>query len=140
MSTPKILIVCSDYYKELAEKQLASCVKIVEQSPYQYQIERFDAGTYEIPAVIQHYDRTSPFDAYIPLGLLLKGTTDHYEFIWEHVKECFIQFTLNGLILGNGIISAASMDVLTARVDKAERVQEAFNAVDSLLKLKKRVG
>ncbi|KTC65325.1 6,7-dimethyl-8-ribityllumazine synthase (plasmid) [Legionella adelaidensis] len=87
-------------------------------------------GTYEIPAVIQHFHSSNPFDAYLLLSLLLKSKTDHYAFIWEHVKECFIKFTLEGVLFGNGIISAPSMDILRERVQNAERVQEAINAVD----------
>jgi 6,7-dimethyl-8-ribityllumazine synthase len=136
MSKPKILIVWSNYYKDLAEKQLETCLDKLKQYDFRYQLEPVEAGTYEIPAVIHHYHRIHPFDAYLPLSLLLKGKTDHYEFIQAHVKECFIKFALDGLVLGNGIISASSMEILRERVEEGERVQEAINAVDYLLRLK----
>lgn len=139
MSKPKILVAWSNYYADLAEKQLESCIERLKKSPYDYQVERVEAGTYEIPTVIQYYAKHKPFDAYIPLSLLLKGSTDHYEFIWEHVKECFIQFAMQGILLGNGIISAPNMEVLTTRVDNGERVQEAYNAVDYLIRFKKNI-
>lgn len=139
MPTPKILLVWSNYYKELGEKQLASCIERLDQSNYDYKIETVSAGTYELPSVIQHYHQHDPYDGYIPLGLLLKGSTDHYEFILEHVKACFIQFALRGLSIGNGIISASSMELLTSRVENHERVHEAINAVDYLIQLKKRM-
>ncbi|PWY57617.1 6,7-dimethyl-8-ribityllumazine synthase [Legionella qingyii] len=136
MHKPNILIVWSNYYKDLAERQLEICLNKLKQYDYNYQVETVEAGTYEIPNVIQHYHRVNPFDGYLPLSLLLKGRTDHYEFIWEHVKECFIQFALDGLTLGNGVISAPSMDILCERVENGERVQEAINAVDYLIRLK----
>lgn len=136
MSTPHILIIWSNYYQDLAEKQLEICLSKLKPYDYNYQVETVEAGVYEIPAVIQHYHRLHPFDAYLPLGLLLKGKTDHYDFIWEHIKECFIQFALEGLVIGNGIISSPSMDVLQERVENGERVQEAIHAVDYLIRLK----
>ncbi len=136
MTKPNILIVWSNYYQDLAERQLEVCVNKLKQYEYNYQIEIVEAGTYELPAVIQHYHSTHPFDGYLPLSLLLKGKTDHYEFIWEHVKECFIKFALDGLLIGNGIIPAPSMDILHERVENGERVQEAINAVDYLIRLK----
>lgn len=139
MSQPKILIACSNYYKNLAEKHLANCLKYLECFDYDCRIEIIEAGAYEIPAVIQYYHQRQPFDGYISLGLLLKGQTDHYEFIWQHIKECFIQFTLNGLIIGNGVITASSKDILTARVENGERVEEAVDAVDYLIRLSKRL-
>jgi 6,7-dimethyl-8-ribityllumazine synthase len=136
MPKSKILVVWSNYYGELAEQQLESCVQLLKQSEYAYTIETVAAGTYEIPAVMQYYHRNEPFDGYIPLSLLLKGSTDHYEFIWEHVKECFIRFALDGLLLGNGIISAPSPEILGERVANGERVKEAFLAIDYLIKFK----
>ena|SRR5258708_31249717 len=136
MSKPSILIVWSNYYEELAKSQLEICLKKLKQHDYAMQIETVEAGTYEIPAVMGYYHRQASFDAYLPLSLLLKGKTDHYEFIWEHVKECFIRFALEGLLMGNAIISAPSMELLRERVERGERVQEAINAVDYLIRFK----
>lgn len=135
---PPILVVWSNYYDTLAKKQLDSCLECLDKTDYQYAVETVDAGTYEIPAVIRYFHQHNPYDAYLPLGLLLKGSTDHYEFIWEHVKECFIQFAMQGIRIGNGIISAHSMEMMVARVDNHERVQEAVRAIDYLLSLKTR--
>lgn len=140
MAKSKILIVWSNYYKDLAEKQLEICLSKLNDYDYHYQVETVEAGTYEIPTVIQHYHRANPFDAYLPLSLLLKGKTDHYEFIWEHVKACFIKFALNGIFLGNGIISAPSMDILQERIENGERVQEAIHAVDYLIRFKNKMS
>lgn len=139
MSAPTLLIVWSNYYGDLANRQLEICLEKLTQYDYRYQVETVEAGTYELPAVIKQYQRMQPFDGYLPLSLLLKGKTDHYEFIWEHVKACFTQFALEGVTLGNGIISAPSMDILRERVENGERVQEAINAVDYLIRLKKSI-
>lgn len=138
MKKSNILIVWSNYYKDLADKQLSSCVQLLKKTDYDFKVETVEAGTYEIPAVIRHYQQVNPFDGYIPLSLLLKGNTDHYEFIWEHVKECFIQLTMEGVLLGNGVISAPTLEILESRVEKGERVLEAFNAVRYLIELKQR--
>src|SRR5688572_28832490 len=136
MSKSKILIVWSNYHKALAEQQLKSCVDLLKQSDYDYKIETVGAGTYEIPAVIRYYHEYQPFDGYIPLSLLLEGGTDHYEFIWEHVKDCFTQFALRGLNIGCRIISASTKELLQSRVESGERSKEAFRAVDYLIRLK----
>jgi 6,7-dimethyl-8-ribityllumazine synthase len=137
MSKPRILVVWSNYHKGLAEQQLESCLQLLRQSEYDFKVETVEAGSYEIPSVIQYYHLNNPFDGYIPLSLLLKGGTDHYEFIWEHVKDCFIKFAMDGLMIGNGIISAPNMDLLISRVKSGERSKEAFNAVDYLIRFKK---
>ena len=135
MPATTILIVWSNYYGDLAKKQLDSCLSYLNKTSYQYTVETVDAGVYEIPAVIQYYHHHHPYNGYLPLGLLLKGSTDHYEFIWEHIKECFIKFTLDGLMIGNGIITAPTKELLTSRVEHHERVEEAIRALDYLIKL-----
>lgn len=137
MAPSKILVVWSNYHKGLADRQLESCLELLNKSAYEYKVEEVKAGTYEIPSVIHYYNRHDPYDAYIPLSLLLKGKTDHYEFIWEHVKDCFIRFTMDGLLIGNGIISAPTMEVMISRVENKERSKEAFDAVDYLINFKK---
>ena len=136
MSKNKILVTWSNYYSDLAKQQLDSCIAILKESEYDFTLETVDAGIYEIPAVIQYYHHHSPYDAYLPLGLLLKGGTDHYEFIWEHIRQSFTQFALEGLSLGNGIITAPSSMIMHDRVMNGERVKEAFLALDYLIKLK----
>ena len=136
MSKSKILVVWSNYYKELADQQLKTCLEILNQSDYNYVIETLSSGTYEIPAVIRYYHLHDPFDGYMPLSLLLQGNTDHYEFIWEHIRQSFTQFALEGLSLGNGIITAPSSMIMHDRVMNGERVKEAFLALDYLIKLK----
>lgn len=136
MSKYKILVVWSNYYQELAQHQLESCLDLLNQSNYSHQVETVEAGTYEIPAVIRHYHHNALFNAYLPLSLLLKGGTDHYEFILDHIKASFTQLTLEGLLIGNGIISAPNIDVLKDRVTQGERVKEAFRAIDYLIRLK----
>jgi 6,7-dimethyl-8-ribityllumazine synthase len=137
MST--ILIVYSDYYKELAEIQLSQCIELLKPSKHAHAVEHVEAGCYEIPAVIRYYHQVQPFDAYIALGLLLQGSTDHYDFIWQHIKDCFTQLTLQGLFIGNGIISASHRDLMTERVMQGERVHEAFRAVDYFVQLQKKL-
>lgn len=137
MAQEKILVVWSNYHKGLADQQLESCLKLLRKSDYEFRVEEVKAGTYELPVVMQYFQKHDPYDGYIPLSLLLKGGTDHYEFIWEHVKECFIQFAMQGVLLGNGIISAPTKELLMSRLESGERSLEAFNAVDYLIKFKK---
>jgi 6,7-dimethyl-8-ribityllumazine synthase len=131
----KILILWSDYYKEISLRHLEICLKKLSHYPYAYSVEQVEAGTYELPAVIQYFHRHNPYDGYLPLSLLLKGQTDHYEFIWQHIKDCFTQFTLQEVIIGNGIITAPSFELLEERVNHGERAAEAVRALDYLLRL-----
>ncbi|MBI2784791.1 MAG: 6,7-dimethyl-8-ribityllumazine synthase [Legionella longbeachae] len=139
----KILIVSSNIHKKLASEQLEKCVQIVKKSHHDYQIELVEAGTYEIPFVINTYQRENPFDGYIALGLVIKTNMDHYDYIMSHIKECFTYFSLNNIAVGNGIISGANLEELATKINSQDpclsAYQSAFQAVDYLIRLKKKL-
>ena len=133
---PNILLICSNIHKDLAAEQLDLCSSLVKKADYDYQVELLEAGTYEIPFVINAYHQKNSFDAYLALGLVLQADSNHYNDIMTHIRYCFTQFALNNIIVGNGIISAPHMDILKERVENGERVEEAINAVDYLIRFK----
>ncbi|STX51789.1 6,7-dimethyl-8-ribityllumazine synthase [Legionella busanensis] len=136
----KILIVSSNIHPELSVKQLQNSLDIIKDTSYQYQVESIKAGSYEIPFVINHYHNKNPFDGYIALGLILKKNLDHYHYIMNHVSTCFTQFALQGMIVGNGIITGLSLEELETNLDSKDPCLcgyiSAFNAVNSLIKFK----
>ncbi len=137
----KLLIISSNIHKELASIQLKYCLEIVKKSHHNYQVEIAEAGTYEIPFIINSYHQKKPFDAYIALGLILKTNLDHYDYIISHIKTCFTHFSLNNIAVGNGIISGKTLEELAIKINSQDpcisSYPSAFHAVDYLIKLKK---
>ena len=140
----RILIISSNIHKELSPKQLASCLEVVKKLRYDYQVEILEAGTYEIPFVINAYHQRCPFDGYIALGLVLNTNPQHYDYIMSHIKLSFSHFALNNIIVGNGIISGSSIEELSNKISNLDPCISAYssavNAVDRLIKLKERLS
>lgn len=57
----KILIISSCIHKDLASEQLDKCLTLVNNSEHDHQVELLQAGVYEIPFVINTYQRNKPF-------------------------------------------------------------------------------
>ncbi|MDF1678632.1 MAG: 6,7-dimethyl-8-ribityllumazine synthase [Legionellaceae bacterium] len=140
----RILVVSSNVHQELSKKQLNKCLALIKKPHYHYEVETVNAGTYEIPFVIQTYHHTKPFDAYIALGLILKSNTYHYEYITQHINHCFTQFALAGIAVGNGIITGDSVEDLSASLDSDNpclcAYPSAFKAVDYLIQLSHQIS
>lgn len=134
-----ILLVSSNVHKTLSARQLEKCVDLVKKSNHQYQIATIEAGTYEIPFVINTYHKIRPFDGYIALGLVLKSNIDHFNYIMSHISESFTYFALHDIVVGNGIISGMTTDELTMKLDSEDPCMSAFpsafKAVDALIEL-----
>lgn len=140
----RILIISSQVHKELSARQLNHCIEVVKKTNYSFETEILDAGTYEIPFVIQAYQTKKQFDGFIALGLLLKSNQDHFDYIQSHIKTCFSQFALNQIIVGNGIISGSTLDELAEKIDSSDACisaySSAFKAVDALIRFKQKLS
>lgn len=140
----KILIVSSTVHQELSAQQLELCEALVKKTGLEYEVELLAAGTYEIPFVIQSYHQKKHYDAYIALGLILKTDLDHYAHITSHIRYCFTQFALSGIIVGNGIVAATSREELEEKILSPNPCLSAYpsavNAVESLIKLQQRLA
>ncbi len=140
----KILIISSNIHPTISAKQLDQCLTLVNKKGYEHQVEMLDAGTYEIPFVIQSYQQKNPFDGYIALGLVLNTNTHHFDYIMSHIKTAFSQFALNNVIVGNGILVGSSIQELASKIDSDDpcvcAYPSAVNAVDSLIKFRSRLG
>lgn len=139
-----ILLISSNIHQELAAEQLDLCSKIVTNAGYNYQVELLQTGAYEIPFVINTYHQKKSFDAYIALGLVLQADLNHYNNIMTHIRYCFTQFALNNIIVGNGIISGATIEELGEKIRSSNpclsAYPAAFNAVDCLIRLRNRIA
>jgi 6,7-dimethyl-8-ribityllumazine synthase len=140
----KILIISSNIHKELSPIQLSGCETLLKNSPYDYEIEILEAGTYEIPFAINAYHQKKPFDAYIALGLVLNTNPAHYDYIMSHIKNAFSHFALNNILVGNGIVTASSVEELSTKITSQDpclcAYPSAFKAVDVLIKLQQKLS
>lgn len=141
---PNILLISSNIHKELAAEQLDLCSSLVKNAGYDYQIEVLQAGTYEIPFVINAYHQAKIFDGYLALGLVLQSNLNHYNDIMTHIRYCFTQFALNDIIVGNGIISARTTEELGEKIRSSDpclcAYPSAFNAIDCLIRLRNKIS
>lgn len=136
----KVLIISSQVHQPLADKQLNTCIELVKELQLDYQVEKLNAGTYEIPFVIQAYQRQQPFAAYIALGLIINKNPAHYDYIMSHIKHCFTHFALNNVIVGNGIIAGNDLEEIGTFINSTDPCicthRSAVKAIATLIHLK----
>ena len=76
----KILIVYSDYYKDISKSILNGALKVLNKDNKKYKIFRVD-GSFEIPQLINIKMKTKKYNSAIALGCVIKGQTPHFDFI-----------------------------------------------------------
>ncbi len=132
----KILILNSNYYKDISKNLLLNAKKKLIQSKFSVNV--FDVpGVYEIPIAIRKY--INKYDGFVALGCVIKGETPHFDFICSSVFTSILDLSVkNNKPIGNGIITALNKNQAKKRSSINSKMtnkgSEASNAVIMILK------
>lgn len=73
-------------------------------------------GAFELPAACRAFWDTDRFDAVIMLGAVVRGETDHYEYVCSGVTDGAMRLASeHGAALGFGVLTCATMELALAR-------------------------
>ena len=106
MERPHILVVEARYYAHINEELLKGALAALAEAGATHE-HIVVPGAFEIPAAIRFAVATNtPFDGYVALGCVVKGDTDHYEYVCREAMAGITQVVLQfGLCLGNGLLT-----------------------------------
>ena len=115
-NTPKVLIVVAPYYQSITENLLKGAKTEILASNGTFDIVEVP-GALEIAAAIGIAERLENFDAYVALGCVIRGETTHYETVCTDSSRGLTLLGLQGLCIGNGILTVESFEQAEARAD-----------------------
>ncbi|MGJ8544895.1 MAG: 6,7-dimethyl-8-ribityllumazine synthase [Sulfitobacter sp.] len=114
----KLLIVVSPYYSDIAAGMLAGAKAELDAAGASYEVVEMP-GALEIPTAIGISDRRSNFDGYVALGCVIRGETTHYETVCNDSSRALQLLGLQGLCIGNGILTVENRAQAEVRADPA---------------------
>ena len=128
------LIVTSNFYPKITaslEKEAITCIKSMK---CKYEIFRVQ-GSLEVPTKISIMLDKKKYDAVIALGCIIKGNTDHYEFISQAITNTLLSLSVSKKIpISNAILVCRNMkQALERSSKKINRAKEAVKAAMSVL-------
>jgi 6,7-dimethyl-8-ribityllumazine synthase len=112
----KLLIVASPYYKDISDNQVAGAIAVAEAAGATHEIVHVP-GALEIPTAIGIAERMSNFDGYVALGCVIRGETTHYDTVCNDSSRAIQLLGLQGLCIGNGILTVETYDQAAVRAD-----------------------
>ena len=74
-------------------------------------------GALEIATAIGIAERLEKFDAYVALGCVIRGQTTHYETVCNDSSRGLTLLGLQGLCIGNGILTVENFEQAEERAD-----------------------
>ena len=133
----KILIINSNYYKDISKNLVLNAVNELKKSTIKISILEVP-GVYEIPVAIGK--NIKKFDGFVALGCVIKGETPHFDFICSSSFNAILNLSVNyNKPIGNGIITALNLNQAMQRskktnFKKSNKGSEAAKAVLTILK------
>ena len=114
----KILVVVAPYYKDIADQLVAGARAEIEACGGTHELVEVP-GALEVPAAIGIAGRMSNFDGYVALGCVIRGETTHYETVCNDSSRALTLLGLQGLCIGNGILTVENEEQARVRADAA---------------------
>ncbi len=113
---PRLLIVVSPYYREIADGLIAGARAVAEQAGAV--VDLIDVpGALEIPTAIGLAARSGRYDGFVALGCVIRGETTHYDTVCNDSSRGLTLLGLEGVAIGNGILTVENEGQAIVRAD-----------------------
>lgn len=132
-----VLIVEARFYAHLNDMLLAGARAAIEAAGHSHETVTVP-GALELPGTIAMAADSGRYDAFVALGVVIRGETYHFEIVSEESARGIMALTLDGLAVGNGVLTTENEAQAIVRADpkQANKGAHAAEAALALLKLK----
>lgn len=134
-----ILIVEARFYAHLNDMLLAGARGAIEAAGHSHETVTVP-GALELPGAISLAVDSGRYDAFVALGVVIRGETYHFEIVAEESARGIMALTLDGVAVGNGVLTVENEAQAIVRADPAQSDKGggAAQAALALLDLRRR--
>ena len=135
----RFLIVEARFYDHLNDMLLDGARNALEAAGHSHETVTVP-GALEVPAGIALASETGRYDGYDALGVVIRGETYHFEVVSNESARGIMALTLDGLAIGNGILTCENDEQawLRARVSEKNKGGDAARAALAMMALRSR--
>jgi 6,7-dimethyl-8-ribityllumazine synthase len=135
--TERFAIVVGRFYADLAERLVAGALEAFAEAGYgDADVEVFDVpGAFELPLAASYAAKSRRFAGVACLGAVIKGETDHYDFVCAETARGVMEVGLQtGVPCAFGVLTCATMEQALARAGGGKRDQ-GRHAAEAVLRM-----
>ncbi|MCW3039684.1 MAG: 6,7-dimethyl-8-ribityllumazine synthase [Solirubrobacterales bacterium] len=121
-------IVCATFYRELADKLIASATEVFEGAGGE--VDVFEVpGAFELPMAAAYAVDSERYAGVACLGAVIRGETTHYDYVCGEAARGIMDVQLStGVPCTFGVLTVENMDQALARAGGGKRDQGAHAA------------
>lgn len=116
----RLLIVVAPYYRAIADHLIAGARAVAAAAGASVDLVEVP-GALEIPSAIGMAGRLAQYDGFVALGCVIRGETTHYDTVCNDSSRGLTLLGLQGLCIGNGILTVENMDQAVVRADPQQQ-------------------
>ena len=137
----RILIVEARFYDHLNDMLLAGARRAIEEAGHSHETVTVP-GALEIPGALALAAETGRYDAYVAIGVVIRGETYHFEIVSNESARGIMALTMDGIAIGNGILTTENeaQAIYRADPDQADKGGGAAKAELAMLDLRQKFG
>ena len=133
-----VLILEARFYADLCDELAKGAIAAIERAGATW--ERLAVpGALELPGAVALAEISSSYDGYVVLGCVLRGETSHYDIVANESASGIMSLTLEGLCIGNGILTCENeaQAWTRANVSEMDKGGGAAQATLAMIRLKR---
>jgi 6,7-dimethyl-8-ribityllumazine synthase len=130
----RVALCVARFYTELANRLEEGARGALDEAGVTT-IESFSVpGAFELPLVAKYAAESGRFYAVVCLGAVIRGETDHYDYVCRSAAEGITQVGLEtGVPCGFGVLTVDTMEQALARVAGGSKRDSGRHAVEAVL-------
>jgi 6,7-dimethyl-8-ribityllumazine synthase len=134
-----VLIVEARFYARLNDMLLAGARAAITGAGHSHETVSVP-GALEVPGAVSLAAESGRYDAFVAIGVVIRGETYHFEIVAGESARALMALSLDGLAIGNGILTVENEEQALVRADPARKDKggEAAKAALAMLALKDR--
>jgi len=136
-----VLIAEARFYAHLNDMLLAGARSAIEAAGHSHETVTVP-GALELPGAIALAAESGRYDAFVALGVVIRGETYHFEIVAGESARGLMALTMDGLAVGNGVLTVENEDQAIVRADlkQGNKGGGAADAALAMLALKQQFG
>ena len=137
----RFLIVEARFYQHLNDMLIAGARGALEAAGHSAEILTVP-GALEVPGAIATAADSGRYDGFVALGVVIRGETYHFEIVAGESARGIMALTMDGVAVGNGILTVENEAQAVVRADPAQlnKGAGAAEAAMALLAIKEKFG
>ncbi len=115
----RFLIVEARFYDHLNDMLIAGARAELEAARHEVEIITVP-GALEVPGTIALAAESNRYDGFVAIGVVIRGETYHFEIVAGESARGIMALTMDGIAIGNGILTTENEAQAIYRADPAQ--------------------